>query len=170
MIPIRPRFAPNVTAGECGLEKKARLRALVGGGNITDAMFAHMKKFITVLLGEIGLRSLLLSYHKSRLLSALADMRRFGTETSMPVWCSQLFQRHHEALRRLGFVERREFRLQQCAISGPECYRAFCQLMRARFADEYWSCAASGTRVVVTAQRSQMSEWQRFLFEYDQVA
>jgi hypothetical protein len=129
-----------------------------------------MKKFITVLLDEVGLRSLLVRYHKSRLLSALADRKRFGTETSMPVWCSQRFQRHHEALRRLGFVEQREFTLQQRAISGPECYRTFCQLMRSRFADGYWSCAASGSRVIVTAPSSQMSEWQRFLFEYDQVA
>jgi hypothetical protein len=81
-----------------------------------------MKKFITVLLREVGLRSLLVRYHKSRLLSALADMKRFGTETSMPTWCSQRFQRHHDALRRLGFVEQREFVLQQRAISGPESF------------------------------------------------
>lgn len=94
-----------------------------------------MKEFITVLLHEVGLRSLLVRYHKSRLLSALADMKRFGLETSMPVWSSQRFQRHHEALRRLGFVQQREFTLQQRAISGPECYRTFYQLMRSRFAD-----------------------------------
>jgi hypothetical protein len=120
-----------------------------------------MKKLIT---------NLLVRYHKSRLLAASADMERFGTETTMPVWCSQRFQRHHEALRRLGFVEQREFTLRLRTISGPECYRAFCQLMRTRFADHYWSCAASGTRVIVTAPSSQMSEWQSFLFEYDQVA
>jgi hypothetical protein len=129
-----------------------------------------MKKFITILLRVVGLHSLLVSYHKARLLSAVADMKRFGTETTMPVWCSQRFQRHHQALRRLGFVEQNEFTLQQRAISGPEDYRAFCELMRARFPDGYWSCAASGTRVIVTAPASQMSEWQRFLFEYDQVA
>ena len=129
-----------------------------------------MKKFITILLQAVGLHSLLVGYHKARLLSAAADMKRFGTETTMPVSCSQRFQRHHQALRRLGFVEQKEFTLQQRTISGPECYRAFCQLMRIRFADEYWSCAASGRRVIVTAPPSQMSEWQRFLFEYDQVA
>jgi hypothetical protein len=129
-----------------------------------------MKKFITVLLSKIGLRSLLLRYHKSRLISALAEMKRFGTETSMPVWCSQRFQRHHEALRRLGFVEQREFRLQQRAISDPESYRAFCRVMRSRFADGYWSCAARGNRVIVTAPASQMFEWQSFLMDYDQVA
>jgi hypothetical protein len=109
-----------------------------------------MKNFITVLLCEVGLRSLLVRYHKSRLLYALADMKRFGTETAMPVWCSQRFRRHHEALRRLGFVEQREFTLQQLA-------------------DGYWSCAASGRRVIVTAPPSQMCEWQGFLLEYDQV-
>ena len=119
-----------------------------------------MKKVITMLL---------VRYHKSRLLAALADMERFGPETTMPVWCSQRFQRHHEALRRLGFVEQREFTLQHRSISGPECYRTFCELMRTRFADRYWSCAASGIRVIVTAPSSQMAEWQRFLFEYDQV-
>ena len=154
-----------------------------------------MKKFITVLLNEVGLRSLLVRYHKSRLLSALADMKRFGTETSMPVWCSQRFQRHHESLRRLGFVEQREFTLHRRAIwslplsvyseysvvhhcslpcrasllSGPENYRTFYQLMRSRFADGYWSCATIGSRVIVTAPPSQMSEWRRFLLEYDQV-
>lgn len=129
-----------------------------------------MKKFITVLVNEVSLRSLLVRYHKSRLLCALADMKRFGTETSMPVWCSQRFQRHHESLRRLGFVEQREFTLHRRAISSRECYRTFPQLMRSRFADGYWSCAATGSRVIVTAPPSQMSEWQRFLLEYDQVA
>ena len=127
-----------------------------------------MKKFITVLLNEVGLRSLLVRYHKSRLLSALADMKRFGTETSMPVWCSQRFQHHHESLRRLGFVEQREFTLHRRAISDPGCYRTFYRLIRSRFADGYWSCASIGSRVIVTAPASQMSEWQRFLLEYDQ--
>ena len=129
-----------------------------------------MKKFIIILLSTLSIRSLLVRYHKSRLLSALAGMKWFGTETTMPVWCSQRFQCHHQALRRLGFVQRKEFTLQQRAISGPECYRAFCQLMRARFPDGYWSCAASGTQVIITAPPSQMSEWQRFLFEYDTLA
>src|SRR4051812_36946287 len=107
-----------------------------------------MKKFITILLKVVGLHSLLVRYHESRLLSAAADMKRFGTETTMPVSYSQRFQRHQKALRRLGFVEQKEFSLRQRAISGPECYRAFCQLMRERFADGYWSCAASGSQVI----------------------
>src|SRR5690349_7025010 len=105
-----------------------------------------MKKFITLLLGAVGFRSLLVTYHKSRLLAAIAVMKRFGTETSMPVWCSRRFRRHLEALRWLGFVEQREFTLPQRAISGPECYRAFCQLVRGRFTDGYWSFSTSGTR------------------------
>jgi len=129
-----------------------------------------MKEFVAIFMHAVGLRSLLVRYHKSRLRSALALMKRFGTETSMPVWCSQRFQRHRDALRRLGFVEQREFTLRQRAISGPECYKTFCQLMRARFADGYWSCAASGRQVIVTAPSSQMSEWQRFIFEYDHMA
>ena len=129
-----------------------------------------MKKFITILIGAVGLRFLLVSYHKSRLMSALRVMKQFGTETTMPVWCSQRFQRHLQALRRLGFVVEKEFALQRRPISGADCYRVFCQLMRVRFPNGYWSCAANGTKVIVTAPPSQMSEWQRFLFEYDQVA
>jgi hypothetical protein len=129
-----------------------------------------MKKLIVILIGAVGLRCVLVGYHKSRLISALRAMKQFGTETTMPVWCSQRFRRHLRALRRLGFVVEREFVLQQRPISGPDCYRAFCRLMRVRFPDGYWSCAASGTQVIVTAPPSQMSEWQRFLFEYDQVA
>jgi hypothetical protein len=129
-----------------------------------------MRQFIAILSRVVGLHSLLVSYHKSRLISAGEAMKRFGTETTMPVWCSQRFRRHQEALQWLGFVEQREFTLHRRAISGPECYRAFCQLMRSRFADGYWSCSASGRRVIVTAPPSQMAEWQRFLFEYDQVA
>lgn len=120
-----------------------------------------MKKFIA---------NLLVRYHKSRLLAASADMERFGTETTMPVWCSQRFQYHQQALRRLGFVVEQEFALQQRPITGPDCYRAFCRLLRARFPDGCWSCAANGTRVIVTAPPAQMSEWQSFLFEYDHVA
>ena len=85
----------------------------------------------------------------------------------MPVWYSDRFRRHHEALRWLGFVEQREFALQQRAISGPEHYRAFCQSVRGRFTDGYWSFSADGARVIVTAPPSQMSEWQRFVFQYD---
>lgn len=129
-----------------------------------------MKKFIAILIRAIGLHPFLVSYHKSRLISAGEAMKRFGTETTMPVWCSQRFQRHYQALRRLGFVVEREFALQQRPVSGPDCYRVFLRLLRARFPDSYWSCAVSGTRVIVTAPRSQISEWQQFLFEYDQVA
>jgi len=129
-----------------------------------------MKKFIAFLSRAVDFHSLLVSYHKSRLVSAAEAMKRFGTETTMPVWCSQRFQHHHQGLRRLGFVVEKEFLLQQRPISGPECYRAFCQLMRVRFPDSYWSCAASGTRIIVTAPPLQMSEWQRFLFDYDQGA
>ena len=128
-----------------------------------------MKKLILLLVSAIGLRSLLVNYHKSRLVLALGAMKRYGTETAMPVWCSQRFQRHHQALRRFGFVVEREFALQQRRISGPDCHRAFCQLMRGRFPDGYWSCSASGTRVDVIAPPAQMAEWQRFLCEYDQV-
>ena len=117
----------------------------------------------------MGLHSLLVSYHKSRLISASEAMKRCGTGTTMPVWCSQRFQHHQQALRRLGFVVEKEFALQQCPISGPDCYRDFCQLLRARFPDGYWSCAGHGTRVIVTAPPLQMCEWQRFLFEYDPV-
>jgi len=117
----------------------------------------------------VGLRFLLVKYHKSRLSAALRAMKRFGTETTMPIWCSERFQRHLQALRRLGFVVEREFKLTQHPISGSGCYRAFCRLAQARFPDGYWSCAASGTRVIVTAPPSQMSEWQLFLFEYDRI-
>ena len=124
-----------------------------------------MKKFIVVLSRVVGLRTLLVSYHKARLASASEAMKQFGTETMMPVWCSQRFQRHHRALQRLGFVVVREFTLLRRPVSGP-----FCQLLRARFPDIYWSCSAQGTRVIVTAPPSRMSEWQRFLFEYDHMA
>src|SRR5579864_6379492 len=123
------------------------------------------KKFTAILSKAVGLHSLLVSYHKSRLISAAEAMKRFCTETTMQVRCSQRFQHHQQALRRLGFVVEKEFVLQQRLISGPECYRAFCQSLRVRFPDMYWSCAASGTRVVVTAPPSQMAEWDRFLFE-----
>jgi hypothetical protein len=129
-----------------------------------------MKKLIAILSRAVGLHSLLVYYHKSRLISAAEAMKRFGTETTMPVWCSQRFKQHHQALRRLGFVVEKEFALQRRPISGRECYRAFCQLMRARFPDSYWTCAARGARVIVTAPPLQMSEWQRFLSEYDQGA
>jgi hypothetical protein len=85
----------------------------------------------------------------------------------MPVWCSQRFRRHQQALRRLGFVVEREFTLREQSVSGPGSYRAFCELMRARFPDGYWSCAASGRRVIVTAPTSQIQEWERFVCEYD---
>jgi hypothetical protein len=129
-----------------------------------------MKNFFTFFFSAIGLRSRLVRYHKSRLLSVLADMKRLGTETTMPSWCGRRFQHHQSALRTLGFLEQREFTLQHRAISGRECYRAFCQLMRTKFPDGFWSYAASGSRVIITDQPSQMSEWQRFLFEYDQMA
>jgi len=129
-----------------------------------------MKKLIAILSRTVGLQSLLVSYHKSRLISAGQAMKRFGAETAMPVWCSERFRRHQQALRRLGFLVEEEFALQHRPISGPDCYRAFCQLLQTRFPDGYWSCAATGTRIIVTAPPSQISEWQRFLSQYDQVA
>ena len=123
-----------------------------------------------MLIRAGGLHSLLVSYHKARLASASEAMQQFGTETTMPVWCSHRFQRHQRALQRLGFLVEREFTLLRRPLSGPDRYRAFCQLLRDRFTDNYWSCAGSGTRVVVTAPPSRMPEWQHFLSEYDDAA
>ena len=129
-----------------------------------------MKNLIATFSKALGLHGVLVACHKSRLYSASEDMKRFGTETTMPVWCSQRFQRHLQALRRLGFVVEKEFALRKRTILGPACYRDFCRLMRLRFPNPYWTCAASGTRVIVTAPPSQMAEWQRFLSEYEQGA
>lgn len=126
-----------------------------------------MEKLIAYVLGTAGLNALVVRYHKTRLLAALRDMRRFGTATAMPTRYSQRFQHHHCALRRLGFVVEREFALQRRTIFSPECYHAFHQSLRVRFPDGLWSCSASGKRVIVTAPPGQMPEWQIFLTEYD---
>ena len=126
-----------------------------------------MKKFIVILSRAVGLHSLLVSHHRSRLISAGEAMKRCGTETTMPVLHSARFQHHQRALLRLGFLMEREFALARRAIGGPVPYRAFCDLLRARFPDGYWSCAASGSRITVTAPTSQIPEWEQFLSAYD---
>ena len=126
-----------------------------------------MKKLIRFLLRITGLDALLVRYHQWRLSAALALMKQFGSDTHMPVWCSARFQRHQRALLRLGFLIEREFDLARRAICGPEPYRAFRTLMRARFPDGFWSCAASGRRIIVTAPASQIPEWEEFVSEYD---
>ena len=126
-----------------------------------------MKYLIDLLLRMTGLRSVLVSYHQWRLRVALALMKQFGSDTEMPVWCSARFQRHQRALLRLGFLIEREFALARRAVCGPEPYRAFRDLMRARFPDGCWSCAASGRRIIVVAPMSQIPEWERFVSEYD---
>ena len=130
----------------------------------------RMKKLIAILLRATGLQIVLVGYHSWRLHIASGLMKQFGSDTQMPVWCSARFRRHQRALLRLGFLVEREFALAHRMISGREPYRAFCDSMRARFPDDYWSCAASGKRVIVIAPPAQMSEWQRFLCEYDQMA
>src|SRR5690349_14361843 len=115
-----------------------------------------MNNLITPLLRLPGLRAVLIRYHQWRLRVALALMKQFGSDTQMPVWCSARFQRHQQALLRLGFLIEREFSLARRAISEPEPYRAFCTLMKARFPDGCWSCAASGRRIIVTAPTSQI--------------
>ena len=126
-----------------------------------------MKHFIAILLRLTGLRAVVVAYHQRRLRAAEALMKRFGTETTMPVWCSDRFRRHQRALLGLGFLMEREFALARRVISGPEPYGTFCNLMRARFPNGGWSCAASGRRIIVTAPRSQIPEWERFVSEYD---
>jgi hypothetical protein len=130
----------------------------------------RMKKLIAILLRATGLHTMLVSYHRWRLRIASELMRQFGSDTQMPVWCSARATRHRRALQRLGFLVEREFALAHRVISEREPYRAFCDSIRARFPDDYWSCAATGKRVIVTAPPAQMSEWQRFLCEYDKVA
>jgi hypothetical protein len=132
----------------------------------------RMKTLITILLRATGLHTMLVSYHRWRLRIACGLMKRFGSDTHMPVWCSARATRHQRALQRLCFLLEREFALAHRVISDREIYRAFCDSMRARFPDDYWSCscAANGKRVTVIAPPAQMSEWQRFLCEYDQVA
>jgi hypothetical protein len=117
-----------------------------------------------------GLRAVLVGYHQSRLRAASALMKKFGSDTEMPVWCSARFQRHQRALLRLGFLIEREFTLARRAISGPEPYRAFRDLMRARFLGGGWSCAASGSRIIVIAPASQIPEWEQVVSEYDDKA
>jgi hypothetical protein len=126
-----------------------------------------MKNFIALLLRITGLRAVLVSYHQRRLRAASALMKQSGSDTEMPAWCSARFQRHQRALLRLGFLMEREFALARRAICGPEPYRAFCALMRARFPDGCWSCAANGRRIIVTAPTSQIPEWEQFVSEYD---
>ena len=130
----------------------------------------HMKSFIVLLLRMTGLRAVLVGYHQWRLRVALALIKRFGSDTAMPVWCSAPFQRHQRALLRLGFLIEREFALGRRAICGPEPYRAFRDLMRARFPDGCWSCAASGRRIIVVAPTSQIPDWEQFVSEYDREA
>jgi hypothetical protein len=126
-----------------------------------------MKTLVTYLLRTTGLRVALVSYHQWRLHTALAIMKKFGSDTQMPAWCSARFQRHQRALLRLGFLIEREIALVRRAIIGPELYLAFRDLMRARFPDGCWSCAASGRRIVVVAPTSQIPEWEQFVSEYD---
>jgi|SRR6185436_9202856 len=126
-----------------------------------------MKTLIAFLLRTTGLRTVLVSYHQRRLRGALVLMKKFGSDREMPVWCSARLQRHQRALLRLGFLIEREFALARRAISGPEPYHAFRDLMRGRFPNACWSCAASGRRVIVVAPMSQIPEWERFVSEYD---
>jgi hypothetical protein len=126
-----------------------------------------MNTMIPAMSRVFGIHLLLVCYHKSRLASALDAMKQRGTETCMPVSCSWAFQRHQRALRRLGFLVEKEFALRRCPISGPDGYLSFCQLLRARFPDGLWACAAKGTRVVLTLPESQLREWEQFFIEYD---
>ena len=130
----------------------------------------HMKDFIAKFMSAVDLRHVLVCYHKSRLLTAQRDMKQFGTETTMPVWCSQRFTHHHRALQRLGFVKERVFSLQQRPITDPSSYRTLRHLACARFPDGYWSYGATGARVTVTAPPAQMSDWEQFLSDFDSTA
>jgi hypothetical protein len=130
-------------------------------------LYTNMKNLIALLLRTTALHAVLVSYHQWRLRAALALMKKFGSDTKMPVWCSARFQRHQRALLRLGTLIEREFALTRRAICGPEPYRAFRDLMRARFSDGCWSCAASGGRIIVVAPTSQIPEWEQFVSEYD---
>jgi hypothetical protein len=135
-----------------------------------DREAASHEDFIAILLRLTGLRAVVVGYHRRRVRAAEALMKRFDSDSRVPVWCSERFRHHQRALLGLGFLMEREFALARRVISGPESYRAFCALMRARFPDGGWSCAASGRRIIVTAPRSQIPEWERFLVEYDQAA
>lgn len=130
----------------------------------------RMKGLLGMLSRAFGLHIVLVRYHKARLVAANEAMKRLGTGTSMPVRCSRRFRRHQQALRRLGYVVEREFALGRRPIGDGDGYRGFCRLLRQRFPDGCWSCTARATRVIVTAPASQMSEWSRFLSEYDQGA
>ena len=123
------------------------------GSGAASGRFTRMQDSILLLLRMTGLRAALVRYHQWRMRVAIALMKRFGIETSMPVWCSSRFRRHQRASIRLGFLIEREFALARRAIRGPELYRAFCALRRARFPDGYWSCAAKGTRINVADSR-----------------
>jgi hypothetical protein len=124
-------------------------------------------KIFAVFLRITGLRAVIVRYHQQRLPTVLALMKRFGSDSAMPVWCSARFQRHQRALLGLGFLIEREFALVRRRICGPEPYRAFCSLTRRRFPDGCWSCAADGRRIVVVAPTSQIREWEQFVSEYD---
>lgn len=119
------------------------------------------------LLRFTGLRAVLVRFHLWRLQAAQNLMRKHGTETQMPVWCSSRFVRHQRALLGLGFLVEKEFALRRRVIAGSETYLAFCALMRSRFPGGSWSCATSGSRVVVTAPSSQLPEWEQFVEAYD---
>jgi hypothetical protein len=126
-----------------------------------------MKKLIAILLKATGIRFFLIRYHKSRLRAAQGLMKRFGSDTEMPVWCSERFARHQRALVRLEFLTIKEFTLTRRSIFDREPYRTFCQLMKASVPGNFWSCSALGRRVVISAPMSQLPDFERFLSEYD---
>ncbi len=142
-----------------------KLEGSCGRGCILSMSPRRHNLFVLILplLRMTGLLAPLVRYHQWRMRVAGALMKRFGTESMMPVWCSSRFTRHQRVLVRLGFMVEREFALARRAIHG----KAFFTLVKAKFPDGYWSCAASGRRVIVTAPVSQISEWEQFVSEYD---
>jgi hypothetical protein len=77
--------------------------------------------------------------------------------------------RHENALIRLGYLARKEFRLRNAVSSGQAMDR-FTTLASARFPNSReWSCvfSASGDSISVTTRPKRLAEWEAFLRAFD---
>ena len=121
----------------------------------------------------IGIR-----YHRLELLGADAALHALDNQVlAVPPQAlldlqilSERYYRHEEALLRLGYFERRQFRLQNHIVT-PETLAQFTKLAkRTPFTERVWRASAfeNETNLIrVTAWHGDMQRWERLLASFD---
>ena len=152
-------------------------------------MVAGCLLFCLLLAGAVCWRRLQTQYHRYRLSRALAEYSKRDLGWSSVgwwnVWLEDVpivgldrdhantvrkgYEHHMQVLVQLGYLERSEFPVQHCVLTGDLQRAFYAQLHNTMPTNYFWLCRTSpnGLSVLVTSPTVETKNWRKLVADYD---